>query len=109
MPTAPVAVSIIGSGSKKKLEQMDLECKVFALDLSIKIVLTEKEYEGVIDLCKHMVGLDNSHPYHRNGAAFYKAYRNYFTDGPDGNELLTSSPVMLSMQKKLAEAAHFIL
>ena len=92
---------------EKKLEQMDLECKVFALDLSIKIVLTEREYEGVIDLCKHMVGLDNSHPYHRNGAAFYKAYRNYFTDGPDGNELLDKLPSQVIHAEKTCRGGTF--
>lgn len=44
----------------------------------------------VIELCKHMVGLDNKKPYHRHGKAFYVAYRNYFDAPPEGNKYLDS-------------------
>lgn len=37
---------------------------------------------------KHMVGLDYERPYHRHGKAFYRAYRNYYGDVPEGNRLL---------------------
>ena len=44
-------------------------------------------FAKVIDLCKHMVGLDYQKPYHRHGKAFYRPYRNYFADGIPGNRL----------------------
>lgn len=35
--------------------------------------------EFLIKIARHCIGLDNSHPYVRNGKVFYKPYRNYYT------------------------------
>lgn len=48
--------------------------------------------EKVIELCKHMIGLDYKAPYHRHGKAFYKPYRNYFDAPEGGNRYLEALP-----------------
>lgn len=62
------------------------------LDMGISMRFTETELEKVIDICKHMVGLDHKRPYHRYGKAFYKPYRNYFAAMKFGNRLLDKLP-----------------
>ena len=62
------------------------------LDMGIEMDLTEEELARAIEICKHMVGLGNKGPYHRHGKAFYKAYRNYFMDVPQGNKILDKLP-----------------
>lgn len=57
--------------------------------------MTADELELVIEICKHMVGLDYKRPYHRHGKAFYRAYRNYYGDVPEGNRLLDKLPECL--------------
>lgn len=58
----------------------------------VEMDFTPEELAEVIDLCKHMVGLDYQKPYHRHGKAFYRPYRNYFADGIPGNRLLNKLP-----------------
>lgn len=65
------------------------------LDMGIEMSLTEEEFAKAIEICKHMVGLDSERPYHRHGKAFYRAYRNYFGDVPEGNRLLDKLPECL--------------
>ena len=62
------------------------------LDMGIEMCMTTEELERVIEICKHMVGLDDKRPYHRHGKAFYKAYRNYYCDVPEGNKILNKLP-----------------
>ena len=62
-----------------------------ALTLYIMSLSTE-ELNRAIEICEHMVGLDYKHPYHRHGKAFYKAYRNYYSDVPEGNKILDKLP-----------------
>ena len=57
-------------------------------DMGIELSLTESELTEAIDICKHMVGLDYSKPYHRHGKAFYKPYRNYYEAQKYGNPTL---------------------
>ena len=61
-------------------------------DMGIEMSLSEAELNRVIELCKHMIGLDHKKPYHRHGKAFYKPYRNYFQDTKDGNKVLDKLP-----------------
>lgn len=61
-------------------------------DMGIEMTLTESELARAIELCKHMVGLDYKSPYHRNGKAFYKPYRNYYKAPKDGNPILDKLP-----------------
>lgn len=56
--------------------------------MGIEMSLTENELKRVIELCKHMIGLDYSKPYHRHGKAFYKPYRNFFAAPSTGEEVL---------------------
>ena len=50
------------------------------------------DFVRLLEICKHMVGLDYSRPYHRHGKAFYRAYRNYYADSADGNRILDKLP-----------------
>ena len=61
-------------------------------DMGIEMSLTESELTEAIDICKHMVGLDYSKPYHRHGKTFYKPYRNYYEAPKDGNPILDKLP-----------------
>ena len=65
------------------------------LDMGIEMDLTAEELARAIEICKHMVGLDSERPYHRHGKAFYRAYRNYYGDVPEGNRLLDKLPECL--------------
>ena len=61
------------------------------LDMGIEMYLAE-DFERLLEICKHMVGLDRERPYHRHGKAFYRAYRNYYTDLAEGNRILDKLP-----------------
>ena len=65
------------------------------LDMGIAMDMTAEELERVIEICKHMVGLDYERPYHRHGKAFYRAYRNYYADVHEGNRVLDKLPECL--------------
>lgn len=65
------------------------------LDRGIEMDFAPEELERVTEICKHMVGLDYKRPYHRHGKAFYRAYRNYYEDVPEGNRLLDKLPECL--------------
>ena len=62
------------------------------LDMGIEMDLTPEELERVLEICQHMVGLDYKRPYHRHGKAFYRAYRNYYGDTPEGNRIVDKLP-----------------
>ena len=64
-------------------------------DMGIEMSLSVAELNKAIELCKHMIGLDRSNPYHRHGKAFYKPYRNYFKDTKDGNKALDKLPTYI--------------
>ena len=46
-------------------------------DMGIEMDLSKDQIKRVIEICKHMIGLDYKKPYHRHGKTFYKPYRNY--------------------------------
>lgn len=73
---------------EKKSNEHDTALGEMGTDMGIEMDFTPEELAEVIDLCKHMVGLDYQKPYHRHGKAFYRPYRNYFADGIPGNRLL---------------------
>lgn len=62
------------------------------LDMGIEMDFAPEEYERLIEICEHMVGLDRERPYHRHGKAFYRPYRNYFADTLNGNRFLDKLP-----------------
>ena len=61
-------------------------------DMGIEMDLSENELKRAIELCKHMIGLDYSRPYHRHGKAFYKPYRNYLEAPITGEKILDKLP-----------------
>lgn len=80
----------------KKRDDMHTEAiGEMGLDMGIEMDLSPEELNRAIEICEHMVGLDNERPYHRHGKAFYKAYRNYYGDVPEGNRLLDKLPECL--------------
>ena len=62
------------------------------LDMGIEMDFTAEEYERLLEICKHMVGLDYTRPYHRHGKAFYRPFRNYYADTLSGNRILDKLP-----------------
>lgn len=62
------------------------------MDMGIAFSFTAKELSRLIEICKYMIGLDRKRPYHRNGRAFYKPYRNHYCDTETGNRLLDRLP-----------------
>lgn len=77
----------------KKRDDMHTEAiGEMGLDMGIEMDLSPEELNRAIEICKHMVGLDYKRPYHRHGKAFYKAYRNYYCDVPEGNKILNKLP-----------------
>lgn len=79
------------------------------LDMGIEMDLTAEEISRAIEICKHMVGLDSERPYHRHGKAFYRAYRNYFGEVPEGNRLLDKLPECLFSVRRNERGATYHL
>ena len=77
---------------EKRDAEYDEYIGVMGLDMGIEMDLTPDELERALAICEHMVGLDYQKPYHRHGNAFYKAYRNYYGDVPEGNKILDKLP-----------------
>lgn len=79
------------------------------LDMGIEMSLSPDEFARAIEICKHMVGLDYERPYHRHGKAFYKAYRNYYCDLPEGNRILDKIPKKLFVIHRDERGATYYL
>ena len=71
-------------------------------DMGIEMDLSENELKRAIELCKHMIGLDHSRPYHRHGKAFYKPYRNYFEAPITGDKTLDKLPYFI-IKKEISD------
>ena len=71
--------------------------------------LSPEELNRAIEICEHMVGLDYKRPYHRHGKAFYKAYRNYYDDVPEGNKILDKLPKELFTVYRNARGTTYYL
>lgn len=67
-------------------------CYRMGLDMGIEMDLSPDELAKAIAICEHMVGLDYKRPYHRHGKAFYRAFRNFYSDVPEGNAILDKLP-----------------
>lgn len=72
---------------------------IMGVDMGIEMSLSEMELKRAIEICKHLIGLDYKKPYHRQGKAFYKPYRNYYEDGKSGNEVLDKLPSFIVSRK----------
>ena len=79
------------------------------LDMGIEMRLSPDELTRAIEICKHMVGLDYKHPYHRHGKAFYKAYRNFYGDLPEGNKFWTSFQKNCFLSIEMSVGQHITL
>ena len=73
-------------------------------DMGIEMDLSENELKRAIELCKHMIGLDYSRPYHRHGKAFYKPYRNYFEAPITGDKTLDKLPYFI-IKKEISDTS----
>lgn len=78
--------------AEKRADAYDTALGDMGLDMGVEMSMTKDELARAIKICEHMVGLDYKRPYHRHGKAFYRAYRNYYTDVPGGNRLLDKLP-----------------
>ena len=77
----------------KKRNEMHAEAiGEMGLDMGIEMSLSPDELARAIEICEHMVGLDYKRPYHRHGKAFYRAYRSFYADLPEGNKILDKMP-----------------
>lgn len=61
-------------------------------DMGIEYDFPGEKLSQLIEICKHMIGLDHKNPYHRHGRAFYKPYRNFYCDKETGNSFLDGLP-----------------
>lgn len=86
--------------AEKRSNEHDTMLSEMGTDMGIEMSFSQDDLKRVIELCKHMVGLDYHKPYHRHGKAFYKAYRNYYTDGISGNPLLDKLCGVLGIMRK---------
>ena len=77
---------------KKRDKEYSEYLGVMGTDMGIEMSSSEMEFKRAIEMCEHMIGLDYKRPYHRHGKAFYKPYRNYYTDTKDGNKVLDKLP-----------------
>ncbi len=69
-------------------------------DMGIEMSYSKKDFELLLEECKHMVGIDRKKPYHRHGKAFYKPYRNYYSAPESGNRLLDKLPFYIISKEK---------
>lgn len=78
--------------AERRSDAYDTALGEMGLDMGIEMSLTRDELARAIEICRHMIGLDYKRPYHRHGKAFYRAYRNYYTDTAAGNRILDKLP-----------------
>lgn len=95
--------------AEKKSNEHDTALGEMGMDMGIEMDFTPEELAEVIDLCKHMVGLDYQKPYHRHGKAFYRPYRNYFTDGIPGDRLLNKLPYWIITKSQSEKSTYYKL
>ena len=78
-------------------------------DMGIEHNFPGEKLSQLIEICKHMIGLDYQKPYHRHGKAFYKPYRNFFCDRETGNRLLDRLPQDVVFVNKGEEHTYYHL
>lgn len=94
---------------EKRDAEYDEYIGAMGLDMGIEMDLTPDELERALAICEHMVGLDYQKPYHRHGKAFYKAYRNYYGDVPEGNKILDKLPKELFLVRQSERGTMYYL
>lgn len=78
-------------------------------DMGIEMSFTTEELNRVIEICKHMIGLDCKNPYHRHGKAFYNPYRNYYCALGIGIEILDRLPKHIMKVNKSEKYSWYYL
>lgn len=78
-------------------------------DMGIEMSFTKEELNQVIEICKHMIGLDRKSPYHRHGKAFYEPYRNYYCALAIGIEILDRLPKHIMKVNKSEKYSWYYL
>lgn len=79
------------------------------IDMGVEMSYTKKEYAMLIMICKHMIGIDQDKPYHRNGRAFYFPYLNYYSAPLCGDNLLDRLPKFLVESHKSDKSVWYNL
>lgn len=95
--------------AEKRSNEHDTALGEMGTDMGIEMDFTPEELAKVIDLCKHMVGLDYQKPYHRHGKAFYRPYRNFFADGIPGDRLLNKLPYWIITKSQSEKSTYYKL
>lgn len=90
--------------AEKRDEEYTEHLGEMGTDMGIEMDLSENELKRAIELCKHMIGLDRSRPYHRHGKAFYKPYRNYFEAPITGDKTLDKLPYFI-IKKEISDTS----
>lgn len=65
---------------KKYEDEYDEYLGNMGTDMGLEMDFEQKGLDlgKAVDLCRHMIGMDNRRTYIRHGKKFYKPYRNYF-------------------------------
>ncbi len=84
---------------KKRDEEYTEHLGDMATDIGIEMALSKDQIKRVIEICKHMIGLDYKKPYHRHGKAFYKPYRNFYAAPLTGEPNLDRLPYHIVSKK----------
>lgn len=79
------------------------------IDMGIEMDLGSERLGEAIEICKHMIGLDNAKPYKRHGKLFYKPYRNYFEAPSEGNPILDKLPEFILTRKDVGVSVLYRL
>ena len=86
--------------AEKRSNEHDTMLGEMGTDMGIEMSFSKEDLKRVIELCKHMIGLDYKKPYHRHGKAFYKPYRNYYSAPDFGDRLLDKLPHWIIYKKR---------
>ena len=94
---------------EKRSDEHDIALGEMGTDMGIEMSLTKGELKKAIELCKHMIGLENSKPYRRHGKVFYKAYRNFFAAPSTGDEVLEKLPSFIISKRRTETSVVYVL
>lgn len=93
---------------KKSMEYAD-HLGNMGTDMGIEMSFSEQGFKSLIEICKHIVGLDDKTPYHRHGKAFYKPYRNYYCANAAGNKTLDKLPSYIITKEQTQKYVMYAL
>ena len=91
--------------AEKRSDEHDTALGIMGTDMGIEMSFSEEGLKQIIELCKHMVGLDYRKTYRRRGKTFYKPYRNYFTTSSE-HKLFEKLPYWIINKRQNEESGH---